>query len=151
MKYCKYCIVVNLVLLVVIFLIYAILSPDQASTQADTRQRISLNPQERGYVVAEMHGFLTTVQGITAAISRQQMESVANLAKDSGTTRVAPAPTSLDGKLPPEFKQITISVQRDFDKLANDADQIGDPSTTLRQLSDITAKCVACHASYRLQ
>jgi cytochrome c556 len=79
------------------------------------------------------------------------METVADLARASGTGPAKPAPASLNRKLPLEFKQIALSVQQDFDQMALDAEHLDDPANSLHQLADITAKCLACHASFRLQ
>jgi len=152
MKSSKYCIIVNLLLLsVVIGLVSWLWGTNKPEQAPDGRQAIVLSPAARGYELAEMRGFLASVQGITAAISRQQMETVADLARASGLSASRPQPEMLKAKLPPEFKQIRLSVHQDFDQLAEDAERRSDPIASLRQLADITAKCVACHTSYRLQ
>ena len=152
MKTYRYCIFVNLLLAsVVVGLLVWLYGTDKPATDPDARQAIVLNPVQRGYELAQMRGFLASVQGITAAISRQQMETVADLARASGDSGIRPQPTGLKDKLPLEFEQISLSVHQDFDQLADDAERLSDPVASLRQLADITAKCVACHASYRLR
>jgi hypothetical protein len=150
MKSCKVCRIINLLLLLaVIGLVYVFMISGEVIEGEDQRQAIVLAPAERAFVLTEMRSFLTTVQGVTDAISRQDMETVAGLAKASGTAATAGTPVTLMKKLPLPFKQIGLSVHRDFDQLALDAEQLGDPAHSLRQLADITAKCVACHASYQ--
>jgi len=151
MKLTKYCIYINLLLLtVVVGLAVWSFESNKPAPDPDSRQTISLNPEQRGYELSQMRGFLASVQGITAAISRQQMETVADLARASGEGTVQPWPKGLKKRLPLEFEQISLSVHQDFDHLADDAEQRSDPAASLRQLADITAKCVACHTSYRL-
>lgn len=147
----RYCIYINLLLIMLVVGLTAwALELDKPVPDPDSRQAIKLNPQQRAYELAQMGGFLASVQGITAAISRQQMETVANLARASGESAIPPRPKGLNNRLPLEFVQISLSVQQDFDHLADDAEQLSNPATSLRQLADITAKCVACHTSYRL-
>lgn len=150
MKYCKYCIGLGLVLVTGMVLAYTVLVSEKPNTNPDQRVAISLSPREQGYVLGQMRAYLGNMQGITAAISRQQMLTVANLASEIGADHIPPAPKGLAAKLPPDFKQISLSVHDDFDHLAQGAREDADPVASLRQLSDITAKCVACHASYRL-
>ncbi|HID48188.1 MAG TPA: hypothetical protein EYP40_00985, partial [Chromatiales bacterium] len=38
-----------------------------------------------------------------------------------------------------------------FDQLALDAEQLGDPAHALAQLSTLMQNCVACHAVYRIE
>lgn len=150
MKSCQFCRILNVLLLVaVIGLVYVFMISGEVIEGEDQRQAIVLEPAERAFVLTEMRGFLTTVQGITDAISRQDMETVARLAKGSGIATTAGTPVTLKTKLSLQFKQIGLSVHRDFDQLALDAEQLGDPAHSLRQLSDITAKCVACHATFQ--
>lgn len=150
MKSCKFCRVINLVLFVaVIGLVYVFMISGEVIEGEDQRQAIVLEPAERSFVLAEMRAFLTTVQGITAAISREDMAAVASLAKASGIATTVGTPVTLMKKLPLQFKQLGLGVHRDFDQLALDAEQLSDPGHSLKQLADITAKCVACHATYQ--
>lgn len=117
---------------------------------SDGRAEIRLAPADRDLVLAEMRGFLSAVQGITAAVSRDDLATAAERARGMGLAAVGQIPVSLMQALPLEFKQLGHSVHADLDQLALDAEQLGDPRYTLRQLGDILNKCVACHAAYRL-
>lgn len=44
-----------------------------------------------------------------------------------------------------------ISVHRDFDRIATDAETLKDSKHTLRQLSESMTRCNACHETFRLQ
>jgi hypothetical protein len=60
-------------------------------------------------------------------------------------------PPALMTKLPIEFKTLGLSVHRDFDQIALDAEGLGMPKHTLGQLSAVMQKCVACHKTYQLR
>ena len=117
---------------------------------SDGRAEIVLAPADRDMLLAEMRGFLSAVQGITAAVSRDDLATAAQQARGMGLAAVGQIPVSLMQALPLEFKQLGNSVHADLDQLALDAEQLGDRDHTLRQLGDILGKCVACHAAYRL-
>jgi hypothetical protein len=52
--------------------------------------------------------------------------------------------------LPQGFMQMGMSLHRDFDQIAADAESLKDPKHTLKQLSNSMGKCVACHAPYQI-
>ena len=60
-------------------------------------------------------------------------------------------PPALMTKLPLEFKTLGLSVHRDFDQIALDAEGLGMPKHTLGQVSAVMQKCVACHRTYQLR
>lgn len=61
------------------------------------------------------------------------------------------AESHLKSVLPMKFMQLGMSVHQGFDHTAMGAESLKDPRHTLRQLSDVTGKCVACHASYQIR
>ncbi|MEJ2509256.1 MAG: hypothetical protein P8009_07240 [Gammaproteobacteria bacterium] len=122
---------------------------------ADGRTAIMLNASERQVVLGEMRQFLAGIQTITGAlahdpVSRADLQTVATTARSLGTAASRGVPGSLMGKLPLGFKQLGLSVHRDFDQMARDAEDLGDPKHTLNQLSATLNKCVACHAAYQI-
>lgn len=129
---------------------YRLLMGGHAHPSSDGRAEIVLAPADRDLVLTEMRGFLSAVQGITAAVSRDDLAVVAEQARGMGRAAVGQIPVSLMQALPLEFKTLGNSVHADFDQLALDAEQLGDREHALRQLGDILNKCVACHATYRL-
>jgi len=58
---------------------------------------------------------------------------------------------ALIAKLPLEFKQLGFATHADFDQIAQDAIDLGDPKHTLDQLGSTLGRCVACHSTYRLK
>lgn len=118
---------------------------------ADTRAILALTPAERGMVLEEMRAFLDGVQKMTAALAVEDMKTTATAARALGQVMTHEVPAELRKKLPQEFRQLGSSVHREFDQIAMDAESLGDPRHTLRQLSSTLQKCVACHATYQIR
>lgn len=128
---------------------YRLLMGAHTPTGSDGRAEIALAPGDRDLVLAEMRTFLSAVQGITVALTKEELQTVALQARAVGAAAIGQVPPSLMQALPLEFKTLGRSVHADFDQLALDAEQLGDPEHSLRQLGDILDKCVTCHATYR--
>lgn len=117
----------------------------------DTRTELELTPQARHVVLSEMRDFVVGLQRITAALSEEDMRTVAAVARGLGTTAAGEVPPEAMRQLPAEFRQLGFTVHRDFDQIALDAEGLGDPMHTLQQLSRMMNGCVACHASYQIR
>jgi len=117
----------------------------------DGRAVLELSPGERAMILDEMRLFLDGVEKMTGALGRQDMPAVAGAARNLGRKMVHEVPPALRAKLPPEFRQLGFTVHGDFDQIALDAESMKDASYSLNQLSATLQKCVACHASYRIQ
>jgi cytochrome c556 len=59
-------------------------------------------------------------------------------------------PPELAPRLPAAFKQLAQQTHRTFDAIADDAERGAPRDALLARLSENLARCVACHASYRL-
>ncbi|WP_206609524.1 cytochrome c [Thiohalobacter thiocyanaticus] len=118
---------------------------------ADGRTAIVLEPGERALILAEMRAFVESVQQITTGLSQEDMETVVEAARKSGRAAQQQVPVPLMGKLPLAFKQLGLDTHQQFDQLALDAEQLGDPAHSLQQLGRLMQNCVACHAAYRLE
>jgi hypothetical protein len=129
---------------------YRLLGGGHTHVASDGRSEIVLTAADRDMVLAEMRMFLGAVQNITTALSKDDLQTVADQARSVGTAAVGHIPPSLMQALPLEFKTLGRSVHADFDQLALDAEQLGDRDHALRQLGDLLGKCVTCHATYRL-
>jgi len=116
----------------------------------DGRTAIVLEPGERDLVLAEMRAFLESVQAITEAVGEGDVGKIAAAARKVGAEAQQAVPASLMGKLPLGFKQMGLDTHRKFDRLALDAEEFGDPATSLQQLSELMTNCVACHSAFRL-
>jgi hypothetical protein len=117
----------------------------------DKRQVLSLSEPQRAHVLEEMRALLAGTQNILAALSRDDMAAVAGYARPLGMGMAQKAEDHLKGSLPKEFMQLGMSVHRDFDLIAADAESLKDPRHTLRQLSESMGKCNACHATFQIR
>ncbi|MCK4705393.1 MAG: hypothetical protein KAT90_07935 [Gammaproteobacteria bacterium] len=116
----------------------------------DGRQLLVLEPTERNFVLAEMRTFLSSVQAITDGISKEDMTQVAEAALMVGNQAQKAMPGSLIGKLPLSFKKLGGDTHNKFDELALNAEQLGDPDHSLRQLTELLNNCVECHSIYKI-
>ncbi len=119
---------------------------------SDGRIRLVLTATERNYVLTEMRGLLAASQTVLSGALDGDLDRVARAARAVGMADVRAMPIEirgpLIGKLPIGFKQLGFSVHEGMDTIALDAETLGDREHTLRQLSELMARCVACHAAY---
>jgi hypothetical protein len=120
------------------------------SKGADQRTAIHLAPAERDLVLTEMRQMLNSVHGLVTGLSDGNREAMEQASRASGIGMAADVNPLIMAKLPLEFKQLGMSVHEEFDKLAETIAKGADSATILRGLSGITARCVGCHAAYRL-
>lgn len=130
---------------------YVLLVPGRTTPSSDGRQAVLLPPAERDLVLTEMRTFLASTQAITEALSRDDAQAAATAARAVGVAAQQAVPLSLMRKLPLGFKTLGRDTHEQFDQLALDAEQFGDPQQTLTALSELMQNCVACHAAYRLE
>ena len=149
---CKSCWTIVVVLLLLIGGgLYKFMFQGSVVESSDGRTAILLTGGERDLVLSEMRAFLETAQQITDAISKDDMETVANSARAVGHAAQQSVPGSLMGKLPMPFKRMGLDTHSKFDELAADAEQLGDGNHALGQLSTLMQNCVACHTAYRIE
>lgn len=143
--------IIAVLLLVVAAIAYKFVVAGSTERIDDKRVAIVLAPGERALMLSEMRAFVSGLQQITDALSREDMKGVAKAARAMGTVKAHDVPLALMAKLPLEFKTLAFAVHGGFDTLAVDAEAGGKPTHTLNQLSGILQKCVACHASYEVR
>lgn len=131
--------------------IFGLIAASALAEEVDKRQTLTVTETQRGYVLEEMRALLAGNQSILDALSRDDMAAVAQHARVLGMGMAHKAEDHLKGALPKEFMQLGMAVHQDFDQIAADAESVKDPKHTLRQLSDSTGKCVACHATYQIR
>ena len=119
--------------------------------ESDIRAVVQLSAQHRTMVLAEMRQFLSGLQQISEALSREEMETVARVAYSLGSPMTQHMATGLRQALPEGFRKLGFSVHADFDQIALDAEGLGDPQHTLSQLGEILSKCVSCHEAYQIR
>ena len=122
-----------------------------AANEIDKRQILPITEMQRDHVLTEMRALLSGTQNILDALLREDMAAVARYARSLGMGMVHKAEDHLKAVLPKEFMQLGMSVHKDFDQIAIDAESLKDPKHTLRQLSESMKKCNACHAGYQIR
>ncbi|MDH5354545.1 MAG: hypothetical protein OEY09_08895 [Gammaproteobacteria bacterium] len=148
----KLCTVIVVILLAVIAGgAYKFLIQGSVVESSDGRLAIQLNASERDLVLQEMRTFLATIQQVTQGITENDMVLIAESARKVGSAAQGAVPGTLMGKLPMEFKQLGFDTHTKFDQLAMDAEDLGDGSHALGQLSTLIQNCVSCHAVYRIE
>ena len=120
------------------------------SETSDRRTAIHLAPSERDLVLAEMRQMLHSVHNLVTGLSAGDRKIMEQAARASGMAMAVDVNPIIMAKLPLVFKHQGMSVHRDFDALADTIAQGADQATVLRNFTGITARCVGCHASYRL-
>jgi hypothetical protein len=116
----------------------------------DARTAVVLSKDERNLILGEMRNFLISVQGVSAAITANDLARAAQLATAAGMQAEADTPASLLMKIPLPMKTLGFDTRQRFDQLAADALQVQDPALSRRQLDELLQNCIACHATYQL-
>ena len=123
---------------------------DNGRSAIDQREVLVLTAGQREHVLAEMRALLSGIQGILAALAREDMQAVADIAQPLGTRMAGKAEDHLKGVLPAHFMQLGMAAHKDFDTIAALAKSSADGQEILLQLSKSMNKCQACHAHYQI-
>ena len=118
--------------------------------EVDTRTIVPLSAPHRAMVLAEMRQFLSGLEQLMAALSKDDMETVARVAHSLGSPMTRHVPADLKQALPEAFRKLGFSVHADFDQIALDAESLGDGKHTLSQLGEALSRCVSCHNAYQI-
>lgn len=145
-----YLAIIAVLLVVVVAMAYKFIVAGSTLKGDDGRTAIVLEPGERALMLREMRDFVAGLQAIADALSREDMQAVAEAAQRQGTAKSHDVPAAMLGKLPLEFKSLAFGAHGGFDAIAADARAGGTPKHSLAQISDVLGKCVACHASYQV-
>jgi len=143
--------IIAVLLLVIVAMAYKFIIAGSTEKAADGRVAIILEPGEKALMLREMRGFLSGLQGVMDALSREDMQAVAKASRALGAARAGGVPAEMLGKLPLEFKTLAFTVHREFDTIASDAERAGNARHALNQVSEVLQKCVACHGSYQVR
>lgn len=121
---------------------------------SDGRMQILLAPAERDQILGEMRLLLKAVHGVVTGLSQPEqqdgLKQAAQAARAAGMGMAADVDPALMAKLPLPFKQMGMSVHKDFDGLADAVAQGETPAQIMQRLSSITGRCTTCHDLYRL-
>ena len=120
----------------------------------DGRMHIVLAPAERDLIQAEMRMLLKAVHGVVTGLAGQDPEAdrtqIEQAARSAGMAMATDVNPALMAKLPLPFKQMGMSIHRDMDALADGIVQKETSQQILERLSNMTARCTACHDMYRI-
>lgn len=117
----------------------------------DKRQTIQVNEMQRNHILTEMRSLLSGTQHILDALSKEDMKAVAHHARQLGMGMAHKGEDHLRSVLPPEFMRLGMSVHKDYDQIAGDAESVKDPKYTLGQMGKLMEKCNACHTTWQLR
>ncbi|KHD09137.1 hypothetical protein PN36_12710 [Candidatus Thiomargarita nelsonii] len=147
---CGTIIIILTVAVTALVLRFIVLGQTLPASQADKRTAIIVTEAERTFMLANMRAMLVGTQQILQASLNQDMPAVIAAAELLGMKKTHHTSSGLTGKLPLGFKKLALSTHRAFDQIALDGKDLGDKEHSLEQLNEILARCVACHAAYRL-
>jgi len=116
----------------------------------DGRTSVLLNKDERDLILGEMRAFVVSLQGVSQAITENNMEKVADLAHKAGMAAEANTPGSLLQKIPLGMKKMGFGTREKFDEIAETARTSKDAAKARKQLDALMNNCIACHMTYRL-
>jgi hypothetical protein len=148
-KNCKLSWSLVIILSIIVALLGYKFTVGEVKPSDDGRQAVMLTKDERNALLLEMRNWLQNSQGILAAASEKDFDTVIKSARASGMAAEADTPGSLFRKLPVEMKALGFGTRKKFDEIAADAEAFKDSNRTVAKLSDAMNNCLACHATYR--
>ena len=116
----------------------------------DNRVAVVLSKDERNLILQEMRNFLISTQGVSEAITNNDMNLAASLATKAGMVAEKNTPGSLLSKIPLSMKTMGFDTRKKFDEISADAMQLKDPLHSRKQLDQLMKNCIACHANFKL-
>ena len=114
----------------------------------DRREPVLLAPADREAILLEMRTMLQGVSDVLQALVDNDLTKAEKAARASGTASAVDA--SFEKKLPAQFFQLGMRTHNRFDALADAIKAGATRDTITRRLAAVTASCVTCHATYRL-
>ena len=87
----------------------------------DSRITIELKAPERDFILGEMRGLLSKIQRLIAALAKDDMDTVIDIAEVLKNDSRGETQQSLLGKMPLNFKKMSYKIHSDFSQLYEDA------------------------------
>ena len=116
----------------------------------DGRTNVILTKDERNLILEEMRAFLVSVQGVSEAITNNDLDKVAKLSHEAGMAAEEGTPGALLQKIPLPMKQMGFAVRGMFDDISASAKETKDPVVLRKKLDTLMKTCIACHKIYRM-
>ena len=133
-------------------LAFPALSADQlihSTTQEDPRTVVEFPPEIKRAMLERMRRNLLDIHRIQAALAKNEYASAAEVAEFSlGLSSLGPHNTRQAPYMPPAMQHLGMEMHAASSRVALAA-QEGDALQALDKLSQVTAICVGCHATYR--
>jgi|GEM_PF-1617467 hypothetical protein len=117
--------------------------------EGDQRTEIQLKPEHKEFILREMRQFVESIHLINEGITNNEPEKIILAGAQSGTS-VSP-PKELVQSMPEAFLKMGRPTHKLFDTMADSARMNFNPSLAQKQLTELTSRCVNCHATYRLE
>lgn len=124
---------------------------EAGAVAADGRAVIVVPPQAQQMVRAEMRKMLSALNGVLTAAATSDSAAVVEAARSGGMAVAVDTDPAIADRLPDEFKRLGVDTHRAFDGVAEAAETGASIDTIAARLGRLTANCVACHESYRLE
>lgn len=119
-----------------------------AQPASETRQRVHLTSPERDKILVEMRTMLRSLSEIMQGLVANDLVKAE---KASSMSQVGPVVDPvLEQKLPPDYLQLVMRTRKRFGGLADAIKAGATRDAVLRRLAAVTATCVTCHDTYRL-
>jgi cytochrome c556 len=130
--------------------------PFSLAAESDSRVAVEMPAMMRTHMLANMRDHLQTVQEIQSALATGAYDAAADLAeKRLGMTSLETHGAShMAGFMPQGMQESGTAMHHAASRFAVIAQETAvtrDLPRALGALSEVTAQCVACHASYRLK
>ena len=123
-----------------------------ASEASEVRTLVTMPAQMQDHMLANMRDHLTAVNEILAHLNAREWQQAADVAEDRlGVSSLkAHGAAHMSGYMPKPMQDIGTGMHRAASRFALRA-QEGELAPALASLQEVTAACVACHASYRIR
>lgn len=128
-----------------------VVKASRAGQEADTRQVVRLPAPAREQVLREMRQMLEALNRVLLAMTGGDRQAMAEAALSGGTAIAVDTDPRVAERLPREFVALGSSTHEGFDALARAIEEGIGRDSVVRRLGALTAKCVSCHASYRVE
>lgn len=131
----------------------ALLAAAPGAAQAppgDARQRLALTAPARDKILAEMRAMLESLHGVLSGLGSGDRAAAERAARAAGMGTAADVEPAVMRQLPAGFRALGMQTHQGFDRLADQIRGGASVPETLDALTRVTANCVACHATYRL-
>lgn len=144
------------------------MSMHSMAPSADSRQVVDFPPPMRQHMLGNMRAHLAALGDILQALSTGDDATAAKIAETrlgldspgaaacnpNRSANASPMASMMAEHMPEEMRNLGLAMHVSASKFAVEATKAQtshDPKPALAALSDITQRCVACHAAYRLK